>query len=66
MTQQTMPPVDGETDSDALPDTAAPEKTTLTQSSDNAPPMNSPSRGPMDQTSPDVATGSTPLTRNDD
>jgi hypothetical protein len=33
---------------------------------DNAPPMISPARGPMDQTTPDVPTGSTPLTRHDD
>ncbi len=66
MTNETIPPFDGETQSDALPDNAAPEKTTVTDSSDNAPPMNSPARGPMDQTVPDVATGSTPLTRRDD
>lgn len=62
----TTPPFDGETASDALPDGAALQKTTITDSSDNAPPMNAPSRGPMDQSTPDVATGSTPLTRNDD
>ncbi len=64
----TTPPADGETDeetaSDALSDTA--QKSTVTESSDNAPPMNSPARGPMNQTTPDVATGSTPLTRRDD
>ena len=66
MSEQTMPPFDGETESDTLPDEAAQEKTTVTQSHDNAPPMNSPARGPMDQSVPDVATGSTPLTRHDD
>jgi hypothetical protein len=34
--------------------------------SDAPPPPVSTNRGPMDQTSPDVATGSTPLTRHDD
>lgn len=34
--------------------------------SDKTPPMISPARGPMDQTVPDVPTGSTPLTRHDD
>lgn len=34
--------------------------------SDAPPSAVSPNRGPMDQTTPDVATGSTPLTRNDD
>jgi hypothetical protein len=33
---------------------------------DAPPPMISPARGPMDQTVPDVPTGSTPLTRHDD
>ncbi len=33
---------------------------------DAPPPPVSTSRGPMDQTVPDVATGSTPLTRRDD
>jgi hypothetical protein len=33
---------------------------------DTPPPMMSPARGPMDQTMPDVPTGSTPLTRHDD
>ena len=33
---------------------------------DNPPQMISPARGPMDQTVPDVPTGSTPLTRHDD
>jgi hypothetical protein len=66
MSEETIPPFDGETQSDALPDNAAPDKTTTSSASDNAPPMNSPARGPMDQTVPDVATGSTPLTRRDD
>ena len=34
--------------------------------SDRPPPMISLARGPMDQTTPDVPTGSTPLTRHDD
>lgn len=33
---------------------------------DAPPPPVSTNRGPMDQTVPDVATGSTPLTRRDD
>lgn len=33
---------------------------------DDKPPMISPARGPMDQQTPDVPTGSTPLTRHDD
>ncbi len=64
MNNQTTPPFDGETESDALPDTA--QKSTISETGDNPPPMNSPARGPMDQTVPDVATGSTPLTRRDD
>ena len=67
MNQETIPPFDGETESDTLPDNAAPTtpNTSLTDA-ETPPPMNSPARGPMDQTSPDVATGSTPLTRHDD
>ena len=34
--------------------------------SDEKPPMIAPARGPMNQTTPDVPTGSTPLTRHDD
>lgn len=71
MNQETIPPFDGETESDAVPDNAAPTtpNTSLTDSgtdSETPPPMNSPARGPMEQTVPDVATGSTPLTRHDD
>jgi hypothetical protein len=41
--------------------------TTRDDSGDDAPPpLISPARGPMDQTVPDVPTGSTPLTRHDD
>ena len=66
MNSETTPPAHGETESDALPDNAAPQKLTITEADDNAPPMNSPARGPMNQTAPNVATGSTPLTRRDD
>ena len=34
--------------------------------SDAPPPMTIAGRGPMDQSTPDVATGSTPVTRRDD
>jgi hypothetical protein len=40
--------------------------TRAADASEAPPPPASPNRGPMDQTTPDVATGSTPLTRNDD
>lgn len=33
---------------------------------DNPPPMSIRGKGPMDQSVPDVATGSTPVTRHDD
>jgi hypothetical protein len=36
------------------------------KSRDELPPMIAPARGPMDQITPDVPTGSTPLTRHDD
>jgi hypothetical protein len=42
------------------------ENTTSLDADDLPPPMNAPARGPMDQTVPDVATGSTPLTRRND
>ena len=50
------------------PDRPAPsvETTRPTDISDEPPPMNAPARGPLDQGVPDVATGSTPVTRKDD
>jgi hypothetical protein len=45
---------------------SAPAPTRDDKGDDNPPPMISPARGPMDQTTPDVPTGSTPLTRHDD
>lgn len=62
------PPFDGESDNTVLPDTAGPQDETTrgTDLSDTPLPMNSPARGPMDQSVPDVATGSTPVTRRDD
>ncbi|HEY0074509.1 MAG TPA: hypothetical protein VGB77_10430 [Abditibacteriaceae bacterium] len=69
MSEETMPPFDGETENDALPDEAAQDKadkSSVARQDDNPPPMNPPARDPMDQTVPDVATGSTPLTRRDD
>ena len=49
------------------PEYSAPPATTRPDDLDDAPPpMNSPARGPMDQSTPDVATGSTPVTRHDD
>ena len=72
------PPFDGESENGALPDPLAPEPApevlaplpgvnTTSADRDDAPPaMNAPARGPMDQIVPDVATGSTPVTRRDD
>lgn len=67
------PPFDGETENGTLPDSAAPQDapphcdtTKPFDTDDTALPMNSPARGPMDQLVPDVATGSTPVTRRDD
>jgi hypothetical protein len=53
------------------PDETTPAAPLLPATRDNAgddapPPPVSTQRGPMDQTVPDVATGSTPLTRRDD
>jgi hypothetical protein len=65
--RSTRPPVDSETPAtDFLPDTAAPEGETIRPSNDELPPMVAPARGPLDQAMPDVATGSTPVTRKDD
>jgi hypothetical protein len=71
-TLPTSPPFDGESENSALPDPVAPTapvpgaNTTSTDADDKPPPMNAPARGPMDQVVPDVATGSTPVTRRDD
>lgn len=48
------------------PEYSAPETTRPDDVEDAPPPMNSPARGPMDQSTPDVATGSTPVTRHND
>ena len=57
---------EGTTESDVLPDLPTPHGETIRPSDDAPPPMIAPARGPLDQEVPDVATGSTPLTRKDD
>lgn len=50
-----------------VPETApAPPGSRDADTSDVPPPMTIAGRGPMDQNTPDVATGSTPVTRRDD
>ena len=49
------------------PETIAPPPTIRDDKGDDTPPpMSIRGRGPMDQSVPDVATGSTPVTRRDD
>ncbi len=45
---------------------AAPPASREADASDAMPPSSSANKGPMDQSVPDVATGSTPVTRHDD
>ena len=66
--EYSAPPTESEgvTGSDVMPDRPAPQGETIRPSDDAPPPMIAPARGPLDQEVPDVATGSTPLTRKDD
>jgi hypothetical protein len=63
MTEEKPTPPDEQIENDPI----RPAPTTRDdQGDDSPPPMIAPARGPMDQTTPDVPTGSTPLTRHDD
>lgn len=62
--EQTPSPTRPESTTPATP--ATPPATRDADAQDAPPPMNAPARGVLGQMLPDVATGSTPVTRRDD